>query len=384
MTTRAVTHSPVPVAKRGSRVLRSLQRVLSLSPIVSCNRTSFLRRYSLHIAVASVVVLVALFPGVSLPSGKLSFRAGSRLVSNREYLEDAALSFRGERARVPAGELQLLQREALPRTTVAQYPQLAPTIYRVQEGDTTSTIAARFNLDVKTLVWSNPSLILHEDELSLGQELVILPLDGAYHTVAEGETLASVAAEYGAAPETILAYKGNDIPDPDHLTVGATLIVPGAVLPDPPKPTPVPRVVQSETQQSSGETYTAAPDESVAGSGSLAWPLEGMITQRFSRYHQGIDIHTPAGRPVVAADDGTVVLVSWLTYSYGHHVIIDHGNGVETLYAHMNDILVEVGQTVTKGQQIGTVGATGRATGPHLHFEVREGGVRRNPFSYLP
>ena len=93
---------------------------------------------------------------------------------------------------------------------------------------------------------------------------------------------------------------------------------------------------------------------------------------------------SPTGTPVVAADDGTVVLTSWLRYSYGYHVIIDHGDGVQTLYAHLSVIEVEVGQAVSKGQEIGKVGTTGRVTGPHLHFEVIEGGVRRNPFNYLP
>ena len=87
---------------------------------------------------------------------------------------------------------------------------------------------------------------------------------------------------------------------------------------------------------------------------------------------------------MVATDDGTVVLVSWMRTSYGYHVIVDHGNGLETLYAHLDGINVEVGQNVSKGDVLGVRGNTGRSTGPHLHFEVRSGGVRQNPFSYLP
>ena len=367
-----------------ARAWCSLRCILSDFSTIRASSIFLWRSHSLHIAVIGVVALVAFFPGVSIPSGILSLPSGANMAANRDYIADAALSFRGQRARPAAIGARMLQREALPRTVAAEYPQVQPLIYQVQAGDTLSTIAAHFNLNQKTLVWTNESLILHEDELSLGQELVILPLDGAYHTVADGETLASIAAKYGASPETILTYPGNSIPDPDHLTVGAKLIVPGALLPDPPKPTPVPRVVKADSSSSDGQTYTAQPGDSVNSSGTMAWPLTGLITQGYRGYHQGVDVYQPLGTPVVAADNGTVVLVSWLRYSYGYHIIIDHGNGLETLYAHLSQIEVEVGQAVTKGQEVGKVGVTGRVTGPHLHFEVQENGVRRNPFSYLP
>ena len=388
MTTRAVASLPASV-RRGKRTWtwRSLYCTLSGFFSIRANSILLWRSQSLHIAIIGVVVLVVLFPNVSIPSGLLSLPSGvNNLANNRDYMEDAVLSSRGQRPRLIANTngTYLLQREALPRTIIAEYPQVQPFIYQVQAGDTLSTIAAHFNLSQRTLVWANESLILHEDQLSVGQELVILPLDGAYHTVAEGETLASIAAKYGASLETILTYPGNNIPDPDHLTVGAKLIIPGALLPEPPKPTPVPRAVRAESSANDGQTKTAQPDSSVQGSGSMAWPLSGIITQGYRSYHQAVDIYQPTGTPVVAADDGTVVLTSWLRYSYGYHVIIDHGDGVQTLYAHLSVIEVEVGQAVSKGQEIGKVGTTGRVTGPHLHFEVIEGGVRRNPFNYLP
>ncbi|MGQ9555163.1 MAG: peptidoglycan DD-metalloendopeptidase family protein [Anaerolineae bacterium] len=388
MTTRAVASLPASV-RRGKRTWtwRSLYCTLSEFFSIRANNILLWRSQSLHIAIIGVVVLVVLFPNVSIPSGLLSLPSGvNNPANNRDYMEDTVLSSRGQRPRLIANAngTYLLQREALPRTIIAEYPQVQPFIYQVQAGDTLSTIAAHFNLSQKTLVWANESLILHEDQLSVGQELVILPLDGAYHTVAEGETLASIAAKYGASLETILTYPGNSIPDPDHLTVGAKLIVPGAFLPEPPKPTPVPRTVRAESSANDGQTKTAQPDSSLQGSGSMVWPLSGIITQGYRSYHQAVDIYQPTGTPVVAADDGTVVLTSWLRYSYGYHVIIDHGDGVQTLYAHLSVIEVEVGQTVSKGQEIGKVGITGRVTGPHLHFEVIEGGVRRNPFNYLP
>ena len=283
------------------------------------------------------------------------------------------------RGSLPGRAASVLLREGSVRTVEGQYPQWEALVYRVQPGDTVSGISAAYGLSDKTVVWANEGLAKRPDLLSLGQELVILPLDGAYHTVIEGETLEAIAQKYEVPLAAIVEYQGNDIPDDGLLTAGMKLIIPGAKLPDVPRvvPTPIP-------PSDAGRTYQAKPAEPVQGSGALAWPLSGMITQGYTRYHQGVDIHTPAGRPVSAADDGTVVLVSWMRTGYGYHVIINHGEGVETLYAHLSAISVEVGQNVTKGTEIGKVGSTGRSTGPHLHFEVRENDVRRNPFNYLP
>lgn len=348
---------------------------------------TFWRRYGLHVALAGVVSVVALAPGLSLPTAGLSL-APSQNAAGRAYVEEEVPSFRGRRPAPPVSEVRLLQREALVRTIQADYPEWHPRTYHVSAGDTVSEVAQRFGLDLRTLIWANSALVERPDWLSLGQELLILPVDGAYHTVADGETLAGIAEKYAVSPDAILAYKGNDIEDPGSLPAGLKLIVPGANLPEPPRPTPTPRplIVARPTTAAAtneGQTLTAKPESVQTGSGSMAWPLSGMLTQGYGRYHQGIDIHTPAGRPVVAADAGTVVLVSWMRYSYGYHVIVDHGNGVETLYAHLSAITVEVGQNVDKGGEVGKVGSTGRSTGPHLHFEVRENGARRNPFNYL-
>ncbi len=295
------------------------------------------------------------------------------------HFDDGQLSFRGARSVGQNPAAPVLQRRALVHTTQGLYPQYEPSIYVVQEGDTPSGIAESLGLDQRTLVWANESLVERSDLVKVGQELVVLPLDGAYHLVAEGESLQAIAEKYHVSLETILAYPGNSIEEPDRLTVGARLIVPGALLPDPP-----PRVIPTVVPVPVNQVYEAKVVEPNPGSGALAWPLNGLITQRYSGYHPAIDIHTKSGVPVTAADGGTVVLVSWLTYSYGYHIIIDHGNGLETLYAHLSTISVEAGQQVSKGDVVGAVGSTGRSTGPHLHFEVRENGVQRNPFSYLP
>jgi murein DD-endopeptidase MepM/ murein hydrolase activator NlpD len=271
---------------------------------------------------------------------------------------------------------QVLQRIGLVHTTEGDYPQWESRVYRVESGDTLSGVAARFDLDMKTVLWANEALIKSPDSLSIGQELVILPVDGAYHTVAEGDTIESIAEKYKVEPSAILEYEGNDIKDPAHLVAGTKLIVPGADLPEPP-----PRVVAVPAQE---RTYSAAVANPQSGSGSYVWPVNGYISQGVRSGHVAIDIAGPQGTPIVAADDGTVTLVSWMRTSYGYHVIVDHGNGMQTLYAHMSRIDVEVGQDVSKGEVLGARGSTGRSTGPHLHFEVRQNGVKHNPFNYLP
>jgi murein DD-endopeptidase MepM/ murein hydrolase activator NlpD len=387
MTAGAVAHPSESAARDARHADRALPLSVGarIAKLID-RRQGFWRQYGLHVALAGVVSAVALVPGLSLPE--------ARLVPSRDWavaasfdqhsLDDREAARRGVAVAAPATDERFLERSALLRTSQAQYPQWQPQTYTVQDGDTLSTLAERFGLDQRTVVWANDALVQHPDQLSVGQQLVILPLNAAYHMVAEGDTLQSIAAKYQVPAETIIAYKGNAITDPNTLGVGSRLVVPGAALPDVPKPTPVPRVASDASNGNKGQTYTADADASQPGSGALAWPLDGMITQNYGGGHRGIDIYRPTGYAIYAADGGTVVLVSWLTYSYGYHIIIDHGNGLETLYAHMSEIEVEVGQVVTQGQEVGKVGTTGRVTGPHLHFEVLENGVHRNPFNYLP
>lgn len=113
----------------------------------------------------------------------------------------------------------------------------------------------------------------------------------------------------------------------------------------------------------------------------FAWPAHGTITQTFFEYHPGIDIANDVGTPEVAADAGQVVFAGW--GSYGIYVEIDHGNGFHTVYGHMSAVMVKTGQVVAQGQLIGLMGATGRASGPHLHFEIRYQGAPQNPIDLL-
>jgi murein DD-endopeptidase MepM/ murein hydrolase activator NlpD len=155
------------------------------------------------------------------------------------------------------------------------------------------------------------------------------------------------------------------------LVAGQTLIVPDGIMPD--EAVTTPRFANLLT-----------PDAgSVSATGSFAWPAFGKISQPFRYYHKGTDIANSAGTPVLAADAGKVVVSGWTNVGYGNHIIIDHGNGYQTLYAHLSSISVVSGQRVNRGGTIGAIGSTGRSTGPHLHFEIRTGSGNVDPLGYL-
>jgi murein DD-endopeptidase MepM/ murein hydrolase activator NlpD len=133
---------------------------------------------------------------------------------------------------------------------------------------------------------------------------------------------------------------------------------------------------------SAGDAATPRP----SSGGAFSWPVAGTVTSpfgaRWGRMHEGIDIAAASGRPIVAANAGRVIYAGWMS-GYGNLVVIDHGGGIATAYAHQSAIASAVGQTVGRGQTIGYVGSTGNSTGPHLHFEVRSAGSPVDPFGYL-
>ena len=190
------------------------------------------------------------------------------------------------------------------------------------------------------------------------------------YTVRSGDTLWGIAQAHGVTLAEL--KRANSIDKPRELSIGQVLVVPGAIRLGP------------------GQ-YVASGSSKLRGKKKskyvLRWPLKGVITTRFGkkngRPHDGIDIAAARGEPVNSAGSGKV-LYSDRHGGYGNLVVIQHDGGLVTVYAHNLKNLVKKGQSVRAGQRIALVGDSGKASGPHLHFEVRRGADPQNPMGFLP
>jgi len=262
--------------------------------------------------------------------------------------------------------------------------------YTIQPGDSIDSIALAFGLDPAYIVWNNPEVNADPNLLLVGEQLLIPSLDGIIYHVTLGDTLSDVAAFYGVDVESIVSFAPNGLSSADDVTEGMVLLLPGAV----PPPIPVYVAAEEEPVDSGGSggggvaAVAPPPVLSVpAPVSGFIWPFYGPITTYFGEGgHRGIDIDGFGnyGAPIYAAAGGQVVLASWSDAGYGYYVVIDHGDGTQTLYAHLSEIWVSQGQYVGQGEAIGALGSTGYSTGPHLHFEVHVGGVPVDPLAYLP
>ena len=271
---------------------------------------------------------------------------------------------------------------SLSNTIVSGLPREKITTYTVSDGDTYWTIAFKYELDINTLLWSNN--IDDVNKVEVGKQLVILPSQGLLHIAAEGDTLVGIADKYKIPADLI---KAKNQFTTTTFAAGDQVFIPGAKRYIPPPPSASPSAVPNYAGDRS--YYVGAVAQ---GSGEFAWPINSggrFITQYFTWVtkwykHTGIDLDWRNGTDIIAADGGTVVAASYgWGGGYGNHIIIDHGNGYQTLYAHLSVIAVNLGQNVSRGEHIGTMGTTGNSTGVHLHFEVRQGGVALNPLLFV-
>jgi murein DD-endopeptidase MepM/ murein hydrolase activator NlpD len=257
--------------------------------------------------------------------------------------------------------------------------------YAVQQDDTIFTIAAQFGLAPETLVWSNREAIQDAPWLiQPGLQLFILPVDGVYHTVRAEETVKGIADQYEVDPSA-LYNDWNDLAEGEPLHEGQLLVVPGGqsgeVTWKPPQPEP--------TQPLYSYRYSAS---SVAAPNPNNWfilPTGSYVVSGWYFHdprnptHIGLDYKCRLGDPLYAADNGAVTIAGWHG-SYGILVEIVHGNGFITRYGHLSQLAVGGGQAVSQGNIIGYCGNTGWSTGPHLHFEIRKNGVPQDPMAYQP
>lgn len=264
--------------------------------------------------------------------------------------------------------------EAATTTEISLKPRDSVVSYIVQPGDTVSGIAQKFGVSLDTVRWQNnlPSI----ESLKPGQKLEIPPVSGIVHKVKRGDTIYSIAKRYKVDAQGIVNWPFNTYTDDENfsLAVGQILVVPDGVMPDEQLWDPTARMAQRLTP-SAGE---------VSPTGQFIWPAAGMITQYFKWYHPAIDVANNAAPDILAADAGTVVVAGMPDrWGYGIRVIIDHGNGFQTLYGHLQQLYVQAGQTVNRGDSIGKMGSTGRSTGIHLHLEIRYNGAAQDPLRFL-
>lgn len=259
-------------------------------------------------------------------------------------------------------------------TDISQKPRDKVEDYEVQSGDTLSSVAKKFGISQDTIKWANN--LDNVNQIKPGQTLKILPVSGIAHTVKSGDTVESVAKKYQTEAQGIVDFPFNDVPDDFKLVAGQVLIVPDGVKEDAvPSKRPQPQYL---AQGPSSPTFNAP------GGARFVWPTSGGVTQYFSWYHHGIDVANRAAPGIAASDGGVVEVAGWPdNYGYGNRIMVNHGNGYKSMYAHLSNIYVSIGQTVSRGQIIGQMGSTGRSTGIHLHFEVYYGGVSVNPLAIL-
>ncbi|PIS33193.1 MAG: hypothetical protein COT39_00765 [Parcubacteria group bacterium CG08_land_8_20_14_0_20_48_21] len=248
--------------------------------------------------------------------------------------------------------------------------------YTVEIGDTISILAENFGISVNTILWENN--LGAYDYIRPGDVLRILPETGIRHTVKAGDSLDKIARQYDGDSAKII--RTNRLADADDLQIGQKLFLPGGRKPFTPVPTPTP---QKTTVERIVERLIpkSATNATISG---MIWPTSGhVITQYYGWQHGGLDIDGNLTSPIYAAESGTVIASGWNASGYGIQVLIEHGNGIITRYAHLSKLWVEKGEPVAKGQTVGIMGSTGRSTGSHLHFEVMLNGQRINPLNYI-
>ena len=249
--------------------------------------------------------------------------------------------------------------------------------YNVVEGDTLYSIGNRFKISADAIRYVNN--LADADTISIGQELVIPPISGIIHKVKSGDSIEKLSKLYDVPSQAIADF--NYLTDITTLSVGSELVIPDAKIPT--RSTAVSTGSPSTQINSSNEPSYAKGTKK----GWCIWPTTSrIISQNFSWYHNGLDIATSwfsAMPPIFSCAGGRVIRAGWDPTGYGIMVLVDHGNGYQTLYGHLSKLNVSVGQYVKQGTVIGTMGSTGRSTGPHLHFEVRTGNSRQNPLNHV-
>jgi murein DD-endopeptidase MepM/ murein hydrolase activator NlpD len=281
-------------------------------------------------------------------------------------------------------------------TTLPNRARFELDTYEVQQGDTIFGIAEKFGLRPQTILWGNFDTLADDPHrLQPGQVLNILPLDGLLYEWHAGDGLNGVATFFEVSPEAIIDWPSNNLEreklgDLTHPAIepGTKLFIPGGERTFISWSAPL--ISRSDPAKAKifGPGYCGTVIDGYIGGGTFVWPSSETYLSGFNytpdTNHWGIDIAGAMGNPIYAADSGVVVYAGWNDWGYGNVVVIDHGNGWQSLYAHNSQLYVTCGASVSQGASIAAMGSTGRSSGPHLHFELMNAsGVRVNPWDYL-
>ena len=302
-----------------------------------------------------------------------------------------------ENAAVSVDTFAGIPRLAQAHTIIPSRPRLEIVKYTVLEGDTVFGIAEKFGLAPETVLWGNYYILLDDPHgLKPGQELNILPVNGTYHEWQQGEGLNGISEYYGVKPEDIINYPSNnldiaavgDFSNP-NIAPGTWLIVPGGRREFVSWSAPL-----GVTRENPAYARVLGPGAcdpisgGAVGFGTFVWPANDHYLSGFdyspAANHWGIDLAGNEGEGVYATDAGVVVYAGWNNYGYGNMILVDHGGGFQSLYAHLSGLNVGCGQSVGQGDVIGAIGNTGNSSGSHLHFEIMTSSFKLNPFDVLP
>lgn len=289
----------------------------------------------------------------------------------------------------PAEFLPAVFRRTSLHTIIPNRPRTDVKEYQVDTGDSVFEIAEKFNIKPETVLWANYDLLNDSpDTISLGMDLQIPPVDGVYYQWQEGDTVEAVAARFEAPLDEMLGWAANnfDLTNPTA-EAGTWIMVPGGhrefrqwVIPT------IPRGKAGVSSSLYGAGACEGAYDGAYGSGTFVWPVgsHGLSGNDYWEGHLAVDLGAAEGAHIVASDSGVVVFAGWANGGYGYMVMVDHGNGYQTLYAHLSSVGASCGSSVSQGGIIGYAGSTGNSTGTHLHFEVRYQGGFISPWNVLP
>lgn len=344
--------------------------------------------------VAASLVLLALYLGWRTKTTLAAAPEGGKpaSISSASLIDISALPSSSD-VTLPvfqvSSSVQGLARSADLQTIIPTRPREDTITYTVDIGDSVFEIAQSFNLEPETILWGNYDLLKDSpDMLSPGMVLNIPPVDGVLYEWQEGDTIEGVAQKFKTDPLEILNWPGNklDLTNP-KVEPGTMIMVKDGerefvqwIIPT------IPRGKAGVSKSVYGPGACEGGYDGAYGSGAFIWPAPNhkLSGNDYWSGHLGIDIAAGMSDPIYAADAGVVVFSGWAYGGYGNMVMIDHGNGYQTVYAHLSSTAAGCGRSVGQGAVIGYAGSTGNSTGPHLHFEIRYLGGFVNPWWNLP